>query len=176
MNSHPLLTWIYERRWPIGIQMIMALVISANGVLLYFATRDDAPVPLEGWYERAVNWDETQAIREGSRELGWSVAWQVPSGPEYGQGMPRPVDLVVSDAHGDPISGLSGRVRAERPMSSELDNQAELTELPQTPGAYRCLLRFATDGVWQLQVTLHQDQLTWIGTHRIELPSAGGAL
>lgn len=171
MSFSRITTWIWDRRWPIGLQMIMAMVISANMVLLYLATHAGASRPLDDWYERAVNWDETQALHESSRELGWSVAWDIPTGPEYGPGMPRPVDLAVSDGRGQPVSGLVGVVKAERPAGTALGSQAAIAELPQTPGTYRCLLQFSADGLWQLDATLRQDELTWVGHHRLELRS-----
>jgi nitrogen fixation protein FixH len=176
MSPSRLRTWLWERRWPIGLQLIMAMVISANVVLLYLATHADASRPLEDWYERAVNWDETQALQESSRDLGWSVAWSVPMGPEYGPGMPRPVDLAVSDRHGEPVSGLEGAVRAVRPAGTASGDRAEIAELPQSPGTYRCLLRFSAAGLWQLDATLEQEALTWIGSHRLDLRTEQGAL
>jgi nitrogen fixation protein FixH len=169
MSLPSIRTWLWDRRWPIGLQLIMAMVISANVVLLYLATHADASRPLPDWYERAANWDETQALQESSRDLGWSVSWEVPQGPEYGQGMPRPVDLQVRDRHGQPLSGLTGVVEAVRPTGSTTGDRSEISELPQEPGSYRCLLRFSADGLWQLDLTLQQGALTWLGSHRLEL-------
>jgi nitrogen fixation protein FixH len=169
-------TWIWERRWPIGLQVMMAVTIGANAVLLFLATRPDASRPLPDWYERAVDWDETQAIQESSRALGWVATWDVPTGAEYTQGMPRPVDLVLKDRHGRPITGLVGQVRAVRPADAALDNEAEIVELPQAPGSYRCLLRFAADGLWELDATVRQGELTWVDSHRLDIDSEQEAM
>jgi nitrogen fixation protein FixH len=176
------LSWISAHRWPLGVVGILLMTFSANAVLLFQATRPDAAAPIEDYYARSLRWDETLALRESSRALGWTAAWDLPAGPEYAPSMPRPVDLSLTDREGLPLRGIRGTLTALRPSDPSLTEQAQLTELPHAPGVYRCLLRFPVDGVWEIQADLSAKgtegggtATRWVATRRLQVTSVAGA-
>lgn len=163
------LTWISDHRWPIGITGVLLFSMGANAVLLYHATRPDAPRPMDGWYERSLTWDQELATREASRDLDWNATFAVPAGPEYASAMPRPIDLVLTGRDGAPVTGLTGTFTAHRPSDATLDNTGTVVELPHAPGTYRALVTFPVDGLWEVEARLASGALTWVGSQRLTL-------
>lgn len=93
-----------DYRWPIYLGGLLTMSIVACGILVYVATRPDAP--LSGYYEAAGNADE--AVEAASWQLGWTVRYELPAGVPHVPGMPRPVDVQVSDRDGRPVGDLAG--------------------------------------------------------------------
>jgi len=165
-----------EYRWPIFIGGLLAMSISASAVIVYVATRPDAPRPIRGYYEAAQAWDADEAVVDASRQLGWSVAYALPADVPYVAGMPRPVDVTVTDRSNQPVTGLTGRLFAMRPSDARLNQTATLTALPQTPGRYRTLVRMDAPGAWEVRIDTTQGSLRFVHVARLTLPDdQGGA-
>jgi nitrogen fixation protein FixH len=162
-------------RWPLYLGGLLGMSIIAQGVLVYVATRPDAPRPVKDYYQRSLAWDVDQAVEDASRQLGWTVRYEVPSGPQYTPGMPRPVDVHVRDADGAPVTGLAGSVFAARPADGRMDRSGELTALPHAPGRYRTLLPFARGGLWELRLDARADRMRFVHRARVTITQAGAA-
>ena len=108
--------------------------VVACGVLVWVATRPDTPRPIKGYYEAARAWDADEAVEDASRQLGWTVRYELPADVPHFAGMPRPVDVRVADRDGKPVSGLAGRLFAIRPSDTRLNQSGDLAELPQEAG------------------------------------------
>ena len=78
---------ISEYRWPIYIGGHLTMSIVACAVLVWVATRPDAPRPIEGYYEAAQAWDADESVLDASRALGWTVTYDLPAGVPH---VPRP--------------------------------------------------------------------------------------
>lgn len=163
------LRWASEYRWPLYIAGILGLSIVAEGVLVWFATRPDAPRPQADFYDRALQWDADRAVLAASRQLGWRVTYEVPAGAEYVAGMAQPVDVRVTDRGGQPVRGLTGNLIAVRPADTRLSNEGALTELPQEPGRYRALVRLPADGLWELSVDTRLGAQRFIHQQRLDV-------
>ena len=83
-----LLKVISEYRWPIYLGGLLAMTICASGVLVWVATRPDSPRPIKGYYEAARAWDASEAVADASRQLGWTVRYELPSDVPHYRGMP----------------------------------------------------------------------------------------
>ncbi len=173
MRWKALRTWASGPRWPMYLVGLLLLSMCAQGIMVFFATRPDAPRPLQGYYERAQAWDEDQAVRDASRQLGWTVAVDVPAGAETLAGAPRPIDVVVHDRDGRPVSGLTADVLAIRPADGRLNVRARLVELPQEPGRYRALVALGAAGVWDIGVDATRGDTRFV--HRVRVDVAAGA-
>ena len=125
---------VSEYRWPIYLGGLLAMSVVACGVIVWVATRPDAPRPIKGYYEAARAWDADEAVEEASRQLGWTVRYELPADVPHFAGMPRPVDVRVADRDGKPVSGLAGRLFAIRPSDTRLNQAGELVALPQHAG------------------------------------------
>ena len=168
-----LLKTLVAYRWPMYLGGLLLMSITAQGVLVFVATRDDAPRPVKGYYEKSLKWDADAALVAASRQLGWTVEYGIPAGPQYSTDAPRPVDVRVEDGDGSGVPGLEGRLVAVRPADPALNQAGELTELPHAPGSYRTLVRLGARGVWEFNLDAHRDTLRFVYSGRVEVPAGG---
>jgi nitrogen fixation protein FixH len=166
---------VSEYRWPIYLGGLLAMSVVSSGVIVWVATRPDTPRPIKGYYEAARAWDADEAVEEASRQLGWSVRYELPSDVPHFPGMPRPVDVRVADRTGNPVSGLAGRLLAIRPSDTRLNQSGELVALPQTPGSYRTLVRIDVPGAWELRIDVRQAALRFVHAARLTIPAEPAA-
>jgi hypothetical protein len=162
---------ISEYRWPIIIGAHLTMSIVACGVLVWVATRPDVPRPIEGYYEAALAWDLDEAVEAASRELGWTVRYELPAGIPHYPGMPRPIDVVVADRDGHPVSGLAGRLLAIRPSDTRLNQGGDLVTVPTSPGIYRTLVRIDKPGAWEFRLDTRQGSMRFVHAARISVPA-----
>ena len=162
---------ISEYRWPIYLGGLLAMSVVACGVLVWVATRPDSPRPIRGYYEAARAWDADDAVEQASRQLGWTVRYELPTDVPHFRGMPRPVDIRVADRDGKPVSGLAGRFFAIRPADTRLNQTGALTELPQQAGSYRTLVRMDEPGAWELRIDATQAGLRFVHAARFDVPT-----
>jgi hypothetical protein len=172
-----ILQTISAYRWPIYLGGLLTMPIVASAVLVYVATRPDSPRPIEGYYEAARAWDASEAVAEASRQLGWTVRYELPTDVPHFSGMPRPVDVRVADRDGKPVSGLKGRLFALRSSDTRLNQVGRLTELPQQVGTYRSLILLDEPGAWELRLDTTQEALRFVHAARFTVQDdapAGG--
>lgn len=163
---------VSEYRWPVFLGGLLLMSVVSSGVIVWVATRPDTPRPIAGYYESARAWDVDEAIGEASRQLGWSVRYELPSDVPHFAGMMRPVDVRVADREGRPVSGLAGWLFAIRPSDTRLNQSGELVALPQTPGRYRTLVRVDAPGAWELRIDVRQGTLRFVDAARLDIPAA----
>lgn len=160
---------ISDYRWPIIVGGHLTMSVVACAVLVYVATRPDAPRPIEGYYEAAEAWDVDEAVRETSRDLGWTVRYDLPAGVPHYPGMPRPIDMTVADRDGQPVDGLAGQLLAIRPSNGRLNQSGSIVALPNTPGGYRTLVRLDEPGTWEFRLDTRQHAMRFVHSARINL-------
>lgn len=164
-----LLRALSDYRWPIYLGGLLTMSVVACGVLVWVATRPSSPRPIKGYYEAARAWDADEAVEDASRQLGWSVRYELPSDVPHVPGMPRPVDVHLADREGRPVSGLSGKLFAIRPSDTRLNQSGELTELPQQAGSYRTLVVMDEPGAWELRIDSRQQALRFVHAARLDV-------
>ena len=178
MNLRRLLS---DYRWPIYLGGLLLMPIVATAILVYVATRPTAQLPMKGYYEAAEKWDADEAVEAASRQLGWTVRYEVVSSASVPHvvGMPRPVDVKVLDREGRGVPGLSGRFFAIRPSDPRLNQSGAVVALPQEPGTYRTLVRLDRAGEWECRLDARRDQLRFVHAARVtvlpDAPGPGGA-
>lgn len=159
-----------EYRWPIFLGALLAMSIGASAVIVFVATRPDTPRPMQGYYEAAQAWDADEAVEAASRQLGWSVTFELPAEVPHMAGMPRPVDVFVVDRDGRPVTGMTGRLFAIRPSDTRLNQTGELIALPHAAGRYRTLVRLDAPGLWDLRLDMRQAALRFVHAARFTPP------
>ena len=165
---------ISEYRWPIYIGGHLTMSIVACGVLVYVATRPDAPRPIEGYYNAAQTWDAGEAVEEASRRLGWAVTYEMPGDIPHVAGMPRPVDVTVVDRDGRPVSDLAGSLIAIRPSDARLNQRGKLVAIPAHAGSYRTLIRIDRPGAWELRLDATQRAMRFVHAARVHVDNPIG--
>ncbi len=156
-----------EYRWPMFLASLLFMCLCACGTIVYVATRPDAPRPIRGYYEAARKWDASEAVEDASRQLGWTVRYDLPADVPHFAGMPRPIDVTVTDRDGRPVSGLAGDLFALRPADTRLNQAGRITEMPQERGRYRALVMLDTPGAWELRIDVHQQALRFVHAARV---------
>jgi nitrogen fixation protein FixH len=162
-----LLRTLSDYRWPAFLGGLLVMSVGACGVLVWVATRPDSPRPIKGFYEAARAWDADEAVADASRQLGWSVRFDLPSDVPHVAGMPRPVDVRIADRDGKPVTGLAGRLSAIRPSDARLNRTGDLTELPQQAGTYRTLVLMDEPGAWELRLDARLQAIRFVQTARV---------
>jgi hypothetical protein len=165
---------ISEYRWPIYIGGHLTMSIVACGVLVYVATRPDAPRPIEGYYNAAQTWDAGEAVAEASRRLGWTVQYEMPADIPHVAGMPRPVDVTVLDRDGRPVSDLAGSLLAIRPSDARFNQRGKLVAIPAHAGRYRTLVRIDQPGAWELRLDATQQAMRFVHAARVNVDNPIG--
>jgi hypothetical protein len=170
-----LLRFVRENRWPLYLSGLLGMAIFAYAILIYVATRPNAPRPIPRYYETAERWDADEAVAEASRQLGWSVTYEIPQGVPHVAGMPRPVDVRVVGRDGKGIAGLAGRLIVVRPSDQRSSQAAPLVGLPQEPGRYRALVVVDQPGAWDFRVDASQEALHFVHAARVDVAPDPGA-
>jgi nitrogen fixation protein FixH len=165
---------ISDYRWPIYIAGHLVMSVVACGVLVWVATRPDAPLPIPAYYESAQLWDQDEAVADASRRLGWTVRYELPGDVPHYRGMPRPVDVTVADRDGRPVSGLAGHLLAVRPADARLNQRGQLVEQPSHAGSYRTLVRLDEPGAWELRLDTTQDAMRFVHAARVSVAAGEG--
>ncbi len=160
-------------RWPIFLGAILGMSIIAQGVLVFVATRPDAPRPIARYYERSLAWDADAAVAAQSRRLGWTVKVEVPAGEHYAVAARRPVDISIGDDEGQPVTALEGRLVAVRPADIRRNGESTLVELPHAPGHYRSLAPLSAPGIWELSIDVHRGDTRFMYTERVVIRGSG---
>lgn len=169
---------ISEYRWPMFVGGLLSMSVISSGVLVWIATRPDSPRPMEGYYEAAQAWDASEAEEAASRQLGWTVRYELPANVPHLRGMPRPVDVTVADRTGAPVADLAGRLFAIRPSDTRLNQQGALSAIPNQPGRYRTLVRLDDSGEWEMRLDATQQAMRFVHAARMQIaadaPGDGG--
>jgi hypothetical protein len=162
-----IIRFIVANRWPAFLGGILLMSITAHAILVFVATRGNAPRPVDRYYERSLEWDADAADVAASRELGWQVAFDIPGGDQYQITTVRPVDIIILDRDGKAVVGLTGRLVGQPPGDTSL-LESPLTELPHDPGHYRTLARLAP-GIWKLSIDAHLGDTHFVHTESVDV-------
>lgn len=160
-------------RWPMFLGGLLSMSILAQGILVYVATRPDAPRPMKDFYERSLSWDADAALLASSRDLGWRVRFELPGDTPLSPGMPRPVDVHIHDRDGAPLAGIAGDFEALRPADARQNQAGALTALPHLPGTYRTLVRLDARGLWDFRLNTTREGLRFVHSERVDVTAAG---
>jgi nitrogen fixation protein FixH len=130
---------------------VLMLYLGVNGVMFWFSLHSGTDLVAKDYYSRAERYNDTIAAEAASRATGWRARVTADSAADGA------LTLVVADAAGRPVTGLTGEALAYRPSDAALDQALALSELPGQPGAYR--LRFARParGLWEVSLDLRAD-------------------
>jgi nitrogen fixation protein FixH len=153
--------------WPMGIIAGLGVVFVANAIMITFALTNPSVMVSEDPYGDALAYDEVIAERDAAKALGWTVTLSACSENAC------TVSLVVRDAGGAPVDGLTGAVHAERGDDAGLDREAEV--VARGEGRYEATLALARPGLYEVSVRFHGGPAPWVGVFTQSLsPSEGG--
>jgi nitrogen fixation protein FixH len=97
-------------KWPLIVVGLLLGHISIMITAVVLATSDKSFAVLPDYYQKAVNWDRSQADLRASEKLGWQVML-VPS-PDVDPTGRRTLTLTLADSDGRPIGNADVEVSA----------------------------------------------------------------
>lgn len=140
--------------WPLLIISLLGISIGASMVTVYASRSDGGAQVIDDYYEKAVNWDASQASQAASDALGWTTTLHLE--PSQPSGL-RMLVLTVHDSTAAPVTNLRGTVKLFRPDQAGAVATIPLSEAPKAPGSYRQLVPLTDPGLWDVQVLAVRD-------------------
>jgi nitrogen fixation protein FixH len=136
-------------RWPLIIVALLgghvALMLTAAAI----AVRDRSFAVVPNYYQSALHWDQQQAERRVSAELGWKV--QVEPAAQVDPTGGRAVRFVLRDAGNKPIEGATLSLRYYH--HAHASDAAEIRLAREEQGVFSTTLPMRYAGFWQFDVT-----------------------
>ena len=146
--------------WP-GISIALLIFCVGSQVGLVLASQSDQGVQIEdNYYERSLEGDAHQALRERSRALGWTVEATLDDSG---------ATLEVRDREGAPVVGLTGEVEFRRPSLAGAIHKASLKPIPGKPGTYQVDADVTQRGLWDLILRVERADTRFITELRREV-------
>ena len=96
--------------WMVLVGFLMAIVLVANLILVYFATSDPSFAVEEDYYQKALDWDERRAQDAANAELGWTASFDV-ARTRNNDGTVQ-VRTLLADRTGRPVRDAAVRIEA----------------------------------------------------------------
>ena len=152
--------------WPMFIVGLLSMSVATVVITVVAARSDGGPQVIDDYYQKAVNWDETAALQAASDALGWQADIVIPSSP--GNATASPVEIILLDREGQPITDAQGTIRASRPHRADVVAERPLT-VTETPGLYREAFPINQAGLWDFEIIAVQDSLRFQTVIRKEI-------
>jgi nitrogen fixation protein FixH len=142
--------------WPWAIAGGLGVVVAVNIFVVRIAASDPPVVEADRPYEVGEAYQtELEAFRK-SAALGYTADVSVGGGR---------VTLKLTDRAGQPVAGLHGALRLERPDRKDRDQTLNLTE--SAPGTYEATGDLSPAGVWRVHSALSDARGQWLDDRRM---------
>lgn len=130
-----------------------AVVVTANLIMMFFATTSFTGLETKSAYERGNAYNAVIAAQEAQDRLGWTVDLTTEASLRAEPGAPgraAAFTLRMTDAQGAPLDGATVVAEIIRPTTAGYDHELKL--LPVGPGTYRGDIDLPLVGQWDVQV------------------------
>lgn len=129
-----------------------AVVIAVNGALAYFATSTFNGLETKNAYEKGRLYNQTIALEEKQKALGWQLTLTSESKPHEPPGTGYPADIVIQavDRDGAALDGLTVHAEIRRPTVEGLDREVTLGR--RDIGRYGSTVVLPEPGQWEVRV------------------------
>lgn len=169
-ESHP----TKRGRWPWIIVGLLGGHVLLMVVAVTIATHDRSFAVVPNYYQRALNWDQTQAEKRASEKLGWHVRVEASSQVDpIGR---RTVSFVLTDADGKPLDHAVLDVEYFHHAHGDEEKQVKLTPDATDPSHFTVLLPMRYPGNWEFHFTVTAGGKTFVSglTEYLHNEKAGG--
>jgi nitrogen fixation protein FixH len=135
------------RFWSIFILALMAINLLVALVAILIAVGDPSFKPVPSYGENAVDWETWKKLQAKSDSLGWTASLNR---------NPARKEVLVSiiDRVGNPVSGMSGTLRAYHFTRAGESVTVPVVESKTEPGRYKADIDVSKDGRWQVTLRL----------------------
>jgi nitrogen fixation protein FixH len=152
-----------KRRWPL---IIVALLGGHTLLMLgavFIATRDPGFSVDPGYYQKSLQWDQRQAMKRASEQLGWRAEVLPADAQLDGR---RHVRVTLVDRAGAAIPGAKVEARY---FHHAHGREAATASFTAAAGAYQADLRMPWRGVWQFELTATAGGQTYVNSMVVEV-------
>lgn len=147
------------------LALFFGVVFAVNGYMLRVAVGTFSGVQTETPYKMGLAYNTRIAASKEQDQRGWKVEARVVRAADGAAS----VILSAFDREGNPLSGLGGRIRLERPADKRLDRASELAATGT--GRYGAELQGVVAGQWDVVVLLERGgDVVFESTNRVLLP------
>jgi len=135
-----------RRFWVLIILGFFSLDIGIAVIAISMAAGDPSFRSIPGFGERAVAWDQRQALKEVWDNQGWDI--------HVTRVAPKldAVEIVLLSVNGEPVSGCTGTVTMFHYTRVAQQFRSSLTEIES--GRYRALIDVSKPGMWNMEIDM----------------------
>lgn len=157
-------------RWiPFVFFGMFAVIIIANGSLIFYAFDSWRGLTTSQAYEKGLAYNQALEASREREALGWSLSLGFRKGGEQqeGSGPSGKILLQLKDAGGQPVSASSVKAGVSRPLQVGLEFNLVFTD--QGDGVFVAPVSFPLQGVWDLKVTAETQSGPYEKTERLTI-------
>lgn len=150
-----------QRGWWIPYTFVAGflVVLSANMVMLYFATSTFSGLSTQHAYVEGLAYNEKVAQEEAQEALGWTWSADLVDVESDGEGRRAVLRLSGQDSDGRPLDGAAITADIKRPAEQGFDQT--VTFVPVGAGTYEVALVLPKPGQWQVLFTARRGEDTF---------------
>lgn len=138
-----------------------AVVIAANGALIYFASSSFSGLETENAYERGLNYNQSLEAAAAQEKLGWRGDIAL-AGEVDGK---RELVVLFADKLERPIDGLAVEAYLLRPTNAGMDISVALTG--KGNGRYAADVALPALGQWEIRIVARDRAHSWQKSERL---------
>lgn len=151
-----------ERWYPWIFVAFMAVVVAANGALVFFAVVSATGLETEHHYQKGIDYNDDLAGARAQAALGWRIDFSFAS--QSGNRL----EVAFRDAEGRSIEDLEVRALLIRPTHGGFDAGVRLEH--RGGGVYGTSLRPPLSGQWEVRIHAYRDDESFQLSRRILVP------
>ena len=144
--------------WPGMVVAFLGFTLVSQMILLMAARSGEGLQVEEDYYDQSLIWEEKQALKAHSQDLGWRVELSFPD--ELGSSG-SVVEISIVDKANAPVEGLEGTLTLRRPSRAGTLSTHKLTRSPDKPGVYRSEAPISGAGLWDFTIETQRDGRPW---------------
>ena len=162
------------RKWPWIVVGLLSVHVAGMVTAAMIATHDRSFAVVDNYYEKAVHWDQSQALLRASREMGWKV--EIKASDRVDPLGRRRVDFVVTDAQGRAIPGAVLTVEYFHDAHGNETRKVTLSADGNDPTHFGAVLPMRYAGAWEYQVTVTAGDKTYVEKKTQTLTNAASSM
>jgi nitrogen fixation protein FixH len=151
-------------RWiPLSFVGMFAVVLVANGALVYYALESWTGLDTENAYVKGLHFDDAVAAAAAQQALGWQAALSLDPQPGGAR-----IELRLSQRDGRPLDRAVVTAQFVRPTQAGQDVSLQLDSFGG--GLHRGVVALPLPGQWEVRLRVDRDGQTFRLRERFMLP------
>ncbi len=136
--------------WVLGWLAMVAVIITANLVMMTFAYKTSPGLVVEDYYEKGKNYNKSLEKLAAQEALGWDADLSLPDKSVAGE--KTSYVLAVADNKGAFVEADTVEIFAYRPSDVKEDFSLSMNKISE--GKYAAHITFPLPGVWDIVVNI----------------------